>query len=169
MTADQVIQALDLKPLPGEGGYFSETYRASYTTQNVNVPGGQLANRSASTAIYYMVTPQTFSALHRLPQDEVFHFYMGEPAELFVIFPNGQHQLFVLGDDIAKGQRPQVVVPAGSWQGTRLRQGSSGFALLGTTVAPGFEFADMELGKRDELLSKYPDKRDFVLRYTVGE
>lgn len=158
MTADDVIKTLGLVPLPGEGGYFRETYRSTE-----RLPG---SNRSYSTAIYYMVTPETFSALHRLPHDEIFHFYLGAPVEMLIIHPDGAHEIVTLGADLARGQRPQFTVPAGCWQGTKLAPGENTFALLGTTVAPGFEFPDMEIKSRAELNRMFPDKSELIKRYT---
>lgn len=83
-----------------------------------------------------------------------------------MIYPNGRHEIVVLGNDFSKGHRPQFVVPSNTWQGTRLAKASAGYSLLGTTVSSGFEFVDMELADRNQLISAYPDKRDFILRYT---
>ena len=143
MTADEVIRRLALVPLPREGGYFRETYRSALA-----VPGGATAARpdgarSLSTAIYYLLTRDTFSALHRLPGDEVFHFYLGDPVEMLQLRPDGTAARVVLGSDIADGLHPQAVVPGGTWQGSRLLPGG-GFALLGTTMAPGFDARDFE-------------------------
>jgi predicted cupin superfamily sugar epimerase len=167
MDAKDIIEIFGLSPLPGEGGYFKEVYRAPYRIPEVTINGQVLRDRNASTSIYYMVTPQTFSSLHRLPQDEIFHFYMGEPAEMLIIYPNGHHELVTLGPDPKRGQRSQFVVPGGSWQGTRLAPGKSKFALLGTTVSPGFEFVDMELKSRSDLIQTFPHLTDFIKRYTV--
>jgi uncharacterized protein len=118
-----------------------------------------------STAIYYLLTPETFSALHRLRSDEVFHFYLGDPVEMLQLLPGGEGRLHVLGTDLAAGMRPQVVVPRDVWQGARLLPGGS-LALLGTTVAPGFDPADCESGKRDALVAAYPDFRERIVALT---
>jgi predicted cupin superfamily sugar epimerase len=112
--------------------------------------------RAAGTAIYYLLTPETFSALHRLRGDEVFHFYLGDPVDMLQLSPDGLGKWVTLGSDLESGQQPQVVVPAGVWQGSKLRPGGQ-YALLGTTMAPGFDVADFELGRREELLAAYPD------------
>jgi predicted cupin superfamily sugar epimerase len=151
-TAAQLIEALQLRPLPLEGGYYREIYRAAR-----RLPAGA-GDRSLFTAIYYLLTPETCSALHRLPADEVFHFYLGDPVEMLLLGPPGSDpagRLVVLGPDVIAGEAPQVVVPAGVWQGSALRPGGH-FALLGTTMAPGFEFADYEAGDRDQLAAHYP-------------
>jgi hypothetical protein len=144
VTAEQVRERLGLRPHP-EGGYYVETYRAEE----------RVDSRSLSTAIYYLLTPDTFSALHRLRSDEVFHFYLGDPVEMLQLRPDGSAREVVLGSSVLEGTQPQVVVRKGVWQGLRLRPGGA-FALLGTTVAPGFEFADFELGRRDALVAAYP-------------
>lgn len=137
-SAADLIRLLGLQPLKPEGGYFRETHRGP-----------------ASTAIYYLLTPESRSALHRLPQDEVFHFYLGDPVEQLVLRPDGGGEVRILGPDPAAGMLLQAVVPGGCWQGARLRPGG-GFALLGTTVAPGFEFADYQAAERELLLQAYP-------------
>lgn len=147
MTAAELITALDLRPLPREGGYFRETYRAAES-----LPGRP---KSLATAIYYLLTKETFSALHRLPSDEVFHFYLGDPVSMLQLRPDGTGKVITLGTDILAGQSPQAIVPAGVWQGSWLESGS--FALLGTTMAPGFDFADYEAGNRATLTGAYPE------------
>ncbi len=156
MTAEQLIALLGLSPLPREGGWFRETYRA-----DLELPAGVLAGRcsgarAAGTAIYYLLTPDAFSALHRLRGDEVFHFYLGDPVEMLQLDPrSGAGRVLVLGSDLVAGQQPQAVVPRGVWQGSRLRPGGA-FALLGTTMAPGFDFADYEGADPDALAARFP-------------
>src|SRR5262249_55159656 len=144
MTPDELIAALDLKPLPQEGGYYFETYRSGDMISTAALPPRyRVGNKSASTAIYYLLTPDTFSALHRLPTDEVFHFYLGEPVTQLRLYPDGRGEVVTLGPDVLAGQRPQAVVPRGVWQGSFVERD---FALMGTTMAPGFDFADYEPG-----------------------
>jgi predicted cupin superfamily sugar epimerase len=149
MTAEDVIRALDLRPHPVEGGYFRETYRAATT---VTAHGG---TRSAGTAIYYLLKPGHVSELHVLPGDEVFHFYMGSPVRMLQLWPDGSGCEITLGPNLSAGEAPQVVVPGGVWQGTRLL-GDTGFALLGCTVAPGFDYADYTSATRAELTARWP-------------
>ncbi len=148
LSAKQVIAKLKLEPHPIEGGFFRETYRTTGTA-----PG---MPRSLSTAIYYLLMPGHVSELHILPGDEVFHFYLGEPVEMLQLWPDGTGKRIMLGSDIAAGHEPQVVVPGGVWQGTRL-VGTEGFALLGATMAPGFDYADYTSARRAELLAQWPD------------
>ena len=164
LTEHDVIKLLNLQPLPGEGGFFTETYRSSIKVK-VDSDSGQMIERNAGTAIFYLVTPESFSSLHRLKYDEVFHFYKGEPVEMLLIYPDSAHELITLGSDILAGQKMQVVVPAGVWQGTRLK-GDHGWALLGTTMGISFEFSDFELGKRATLVPHFPLIEEFIIRYT---
>jgi hypothetical protein len=164
-TADELIRLLQLQPHPKEGGYFRETYRSAET-----VPGSALAARyggprSVGTAIYYLLTPTTFSALHRLRSDEVFHFYLGSPVRMLQLLPDGTGRTIVLGSDIAAGQQLQVVVPRGVWQGSLLEPGGE-FALLGCTVAPGFDYADYDAGGRDLLVAQYPQFAEWIRKLT---
>jgi len=157
MTAQELIRLLDLKPLPGEGGYYHETYRSDRRGQD---------GKSAGTAIYYLLTPDTCSALHRLPTDEVYHFYLGDPVELLLLGPEGA-TIIRLGTDLQAGHRPQFVVPAGSWQGSCLADGGQ-FALMGTTMAPGFDFSDYEAGARDVLAREYPQFKARIARLSAS-
>src|SRR5918912_1512770 len=111
-TAEQIIAALKLRPLPLEGGYYRETYRSSLELPAAVLTPHYAATRAAATAIYYLLTPETYSALHRLPTDEVFHFYLGDPVEMLQLWPDGSGRTELLGPDLAGGQRPQLVVPA---------------------------------------------------------
>jgi predicted cupin superfamily sugar epimerase len=156
--ADEVIQRLGLKPHPTEGGWYAETWRAGENLPAQALPERYGSSRAFGTAIYYLVTEQGFSALHRLKSDEIFHFYFGESVQLLQLLPGGKGLMRKLGHDILSGELPQCLVPAGVWQGSRLLPGGRhGFALLGCTVAPGFDFADYEHGSRSELLRAWPD------------
>ena len=164
MTADDVIRALALQPHPVEGGFFRETYRTAATLPADAIPT-HAGPRSVSTAIYYLLKPGHVSELHVLPGDEVFHFYLGSPVRMLQLFPDGSGKEVVLGSDISAGQVPQLVVSGGVWQGTRL-VGDGGFALLGCTVAPGFDYADYRSAARAELVAKWPAFADEIARLT---
>jgi predicted cupin superfamily sugar epimerase len=165
VTADEIIARLNLKRHPKEGGFYSETYRADETIPAGVLPARYPSQRSVSTCIYYLLTTGTFSAIHRLQSDEIFHFYLGDPVEMLQLSPDGKGRTVVLGTDLRSGMMPQVVVPRGVWQGSRLVAGGT-FALLGCTVAPGFDFADYEHGRRDELLAVYPEFREKIVALT---
>src|SRR5262245_63405894 len=138
MTAEDVIELLRLQSHPVEGGYFRETYRSGETLPAIVLPR-QRGDRSISTAIYYLLTPETVSALHRLPGDEVFHFYLGDPVRMLQLWPDGSTRELLLGSDLRQGHHLQTVVPARVWQGSVLEPGGR-FALLGATMAPGFDY-----------------------------
>jgi hypothetical protein len=163
LTAEEVIALLDLKPLPLEGGYYRETYRSADVLPAAGLPQHYGSDKAAGTAIYYLLTAETYSALHRLPTDEIYHFYLGQPVTMLLLSPDGGRVL-TLGPDIRAGQCPQVIVPRGVWQGSCLQ--GSGFALLGTTMAPGFDFSDYEAGKRARLLAEYSEFADLIRKLT---
>lgn len=151
LTAEAVIAELGLQPHPEEGGWFVETWRQAGGFG----PEPGYATRDLHTAIYFLLTPQTVSAMHRLPGPEVFHHYLGGPVEMLLLNDDGTHEVRVLGSDLAAGQRPQIIVPGGVWQGSVLLDGP--FALLGTTMAPGFAFPDYAHGDIDDLAARWPD------------
>ncbi len=164
MTADDVIRQLQLEPHPVEGGFFRETYRSTATLPAAVLPQHR-GQRHVSTAIYYLLKPGHVSELHVLPGDEVFHFYLGEPVQMLQLWPDGSGTTVVLGNAIAAGHVPQLVVPAGVWQGARLL-GDRGFALLGCTVAPGFDYADYCSTSRADLATKWPAFTEEITRLT---
>jgi predicted cupin superfamily sugar epimerase len=164
-AAGQIIEFFAMKPLPREGGYYVETYRSRDKIGKAALPEKYVGERNLATAILYLITPDAFSALHRIITDEIFHFYLGDAVTMLQLHPDGTSEIITLGHDVLNGQRIQVTVPAGTWQGGCLNGGGR-FALMGTTVAPGFESADFELGARDEMLEGYPDQRDLILRLT---
>ena len=150
MNANDVIDLLQLEPLPHEGGYF----RRSYTAPNTEVD----ARQPLSTAIYALFTEQDFSAMHRLQGDELYHFYFGDPLEMLLLSPEGDGEIFMLGQDFQAGMRPQKLVPGNYWQGSRvLPKGRYGFSLIGTSMTPGFHWQDFELGNGQSLMEAYPD------------
>jgi predicted cupin superfamily sugar epimerase len=163
MTADDIIKALNLIPHP-EGGYYRESYRS-----NLQLPADALpvhrSQRAASTAIYYLLTADTFSAMHRVASDELFHFYAGDAVEMLLLYPDGRGERTMIGSDLQVGQRPQICVPAGTWQGCRLIPGGA-FALMGCTVAPGFDFADFTMASRADLLAEYADWQEPICALT---
>jgi predicted cupin superfamily sugar epimerase len=148
-----------------EGGFFAETYRSPKRLPSRLVYRGGSGERSLATAIYYMVTPESCSRLHRLRSDEIYHFYLGDPVELLQLGPDGQGKVVRLGSDLLGGMSPQVVVPQGVWQGARLIGGGA-FALLGTTMALGFDLADFEVGDRHSLIKAYPVFRELIQALT---
>lgn len=164
-TAQEIIDRLNLQPHPNEGGYYVETYRCDENIPEQGLPDRYGSEKSFGTAIYYLLTPETFSEFHRLPTDEIFHFYLGDPVTMLQLHPDGSHDIITLGTDLLAGHKPQVVVPRGTWQGSFLNEGGD-FALMGATVSPGFDFSDYESGKRGPLVEKYPAQRELITRLT---
>lgn len=164
LKANETIKLLNLKPHP-EGGYYRETYRADESIPPDALPERYSGRRNFSTAIYYLLTPETFSSIHRLKSDEIFHFYLGDPVLVLLLFPDGTSKRIPLGNDILRGHLPQLVVPRNTWMGALLMKGGK-FALMGTTVSPGFDFDDFETGNREELIKKYPSEAELIARLT---
>lgn len=165
MNIDEIIKRLNLIPLPEEGGFYRETYRSNFFVEKASLNGGKREQRSIYTCIYYLITQQSFSAMHCLPADEIWHFYFGDPIEQLQLFPDGSGKIIDIGHDILHNQVPQMLVPHKVWQGSRLKAGGK-FALVGTTTSPGFEFEDYEAGKRDELILQYPEFSSLISQLT---
>jgi uncharacterized protein len=159
MTADEIKALLRLEPHPIEGGFFRRTYTSS---RSFDLECGP---RKIGSAIYYLLEPGTFSELHVLTSDEIFHFYLGRPVEMLQLHPDGHSEVHVLGPDLAAGQHVQLVVQAGVWQGTRLLNESQ-FALLGCSVTPGFDYADYQSGTYAELAAKWPNEEKRIKALT---
>ena len=136
MDIEKLKRMLDLKPLPSEGGFYRNPIGPRSDCRASAFPSVTAASEVFGTAIYFLLTPDTFSAMHRLASDEVYHFYLGDPVELLCLREDGSGEIFTIGTDPDAGMRPQIAVPRGTWQGSRLRPGGR-FALLGTTVTPG--------------------------------
>jgi uncharacterized protein len=169
LTAEQVIELLRLEPLPIEGGYYRVTYLADETLDAATLPERYGGPRATGGAIYYLLHGDAFSALHRLLTDEVYHFYLGQPVEMLLLYPDGHDEVVRLGTDLAAGERVQMVVPRGVWQGSHLANGCDGFALLGTTMAPAYDQADFQLGDRAALIAAYPQRAELIRALTREE
>jgi predicted cupin superfamily sugar epimerase len=169
LTADRLIELLDLRPLRPEGGYFRQTYLSDETIGAEALPGRYGRAKPFGAAIYYLLTddPDSFSALHGLPTEEIYHFYLGDPVELLMLHPDGRGEPVILGHDLLNGQRVQHVVPRGVWQGSRLVHGGR-VALMGTTMAPGYDEQDYTPGVREELIARYPTQADRIRALTRG-
>lgn len=161
--AQHWIDRLHLQPHP-EGGFFRETYRAALKLPHAALPGHG-GDRSASTAIYFLLAGDQFSAFHRIRSDELWHFYAGSGLIVHVIEPGGNYHELLLGSNADHGEQFQAVVPAGCWFGSSLRQ-SDTYALVGCTVAPGFDFADFEIAGREALAAQFPQHRSIIARLT---
>ena len=166
MTADEVKEILGLVKHPREGGWFVRTWESEEFVAATCFDDGRYdCARRTSTAIYYLLEPETFSEMHRLKSDEIFHHYMGSAVEMLQLFEDGSSSRVVIGKNLSAGERPQVVVPRGVWQGSRLSV-AEGWALLGCTVSPGFEFADYRSGTAAELVARWPDEAEMIAKLT---
>ena len=164
-TADELIALLELEPLPIEGGFFRRTYTAADAVSAEALPARYGGPRDFCGAIYYLLGPGDFSALHRLRTDEIYHFYLGDPVELLMLHPDGSHSAHTLGPDLRAGHVVQLVVPRGVWQGSHLAAGG-GCALLGTTMAPAYAQEDFEIGTHDALVAEYPACAELIAALT---
>jgi uncharacterized protein len=163
-TAGELVKELELARHP-EGGWYRESYRCAEGVRADALPerfGGQ---RSFCTAIYFLLERGDISALHRIKADEMWHFYSGSPLTVHIITPAGEQRQLVLGSDLLSGASFQGVVPAGCWFGAEI-SGEGDYALVGCTVAPGFDFADFEMADRNELLLQYPVHAEMIGRLT---
>jgi len=170
LTPDQLIKIFNLEPLPIEGGQFFQTYVSAETITHDRLPDRYPVDKPFGTAIVYLLTadPDSFSALHKLPTDEVYHFYLGDPVELLQLHPDGSSERIILGQDLLGGQKVQHVVPRDVWQGSHLLPGGQ-FALLGTTMAPGYTDEDYVGGDPDELITAYPNRETLIEQLTRRE
>ncbi|MDW3194900.1 MAG: cupin domain-containing protein [Cytophagales bacterium] len=161
MNAQEVIDYLELQPLPVEGGYYRQTHRADEIIDKKHFKVDYDEDKAIYTAIYYLLTPDTQSALHWLPTDEIFHFYLGDPVTMLNLFETGTSELITLGQDILKGHQVQYKVPGRTWQGSYLQEGGS-FALMGTTMAPGFDFSDFKAADQEALITQFPEQAELI-------
>ncbi len=157
MTADEVKRILGLRPHPREGGWFVRTWESEEWVELERYGGA----RRTSTSIYYLLEPGTFSEMHVLQSDEIFHHYMGGAVEMLQLFEDGSSERVVMGKDLEAGERPQHVVRRGVWQGSRLLR-AEGWALLGCSVSPGFEFEDYADASAEELCAKWPAEAEMI-------
>lgn len=159
-TAQEWIDLLELVPHP-EGGFYRETYRASLEVAPPSHPGP----RAASTAIYYLLRQGDVSTFHRLLSDELWHHYAGGSLTVHTLSETDGYEAFQVGPDPSAGHRLQAMVPGDVWFGATVDEGSP-YVLAGCTVAPGFDFADFEMARREELLRRFRARRELVQRLT---
>ena len=163
-SADYWIEKLSLTPHP-EGGYYREIYRAPESVLKEALPERFEGSRPFSTSIFFLLKSGQVSRLHRLKSDEIWHFYEGCPVQIHLIHQDGRYSEIKLGRNSNADQVFQAVIPAGTWFGAEVLA-AEGYALVGCTVAPGFNFADFELGRRDQLLSRFPRLADQIKKLT---
>ncbi len=164
---EELIQHLGLESLPVEGGLFRQTFLSSEMIPKTVLSDRYSKDKPINSAILYLLTsdPNSFSAMHKLPTDEIYHFYLGDPVEILQLYPDGRNERVILGHDVLNGQNIQYKAPRGVWQGSQLVAGGQ-YALLGTTMAPGFTNDDYIGGERSELIRMYPGEADLITQLT---
>ena len=160
--AQQLVQHYAMLPHP-EGGFYKEAYRSEEDVAQKALPERFNGNRSFSTAIYFLLEQGNFSAFHRIKSDECWHFYAGETLLVYVLYPNGKLLITRLGNNLLNGETFQFVVPANCWFASEPAPNSN-FSFVGCTVSPGFDFADFELAKVDELSNSFPEHSNLIER-----
>ncbi|MHA4845728.1 cupin domain-containing protein [Flavitalea antarctica] len=148
-----------------EGGSFRETYRSPIILDQQAIGKNYKAPRPVSTSIYFLLEKGQFSAFHKIASDETWHFYEGDPLDIFEFTPGGELITHKLGRDPSKGQSFQLMIPGGRWFGSRVADNGT-YSLVGCTVAPGFDFADFELAGRAELTDLYPAHKTLIAEMT---
>jgi len=157
--AESLIASLALEKHP-EGGWYQEVYRSTGVIPQAALPEGFVDERAYSTSIYFLLSGNEYSAFHRIKQDEMWHFYEGDGLTVHVIDKSGDYSEKKLGRNLQDGESFQQLVEAGDWFGASVPSG--GFALVGCTVAPGFDFADFEMADRESLLSQFPQHHAMI-------
>jgi predicted cupin superfamily sugar epimerase len=161
---DDIIEQLGLQKHP-EGGYYNETYRSRGKIPKQALGPDFGGDRNYSTAIYFLLTSDNFSAFHRIRQDEIWHFYEGSPIRLHILDQNGKYEEVILGNDLGKMHHFQYVVQAGHWFASEVSEHDS-YSLAGCTVSPGFDFEDFEMASGEQLVAKYPSQTELIKRLT---
>ncbi len=163
-SAKKFIEKLELNNHP-EGGYYRETYRSDLLLPAELLHKKIKGSRNCATCIYFLLTSENFSAFHKINQDEIWHFYAGQPVTIQMIYPSGEHNSITIGLDLEKEIFPQYVVPAHTWFAAEI-QDKDAYALVGCTVVPGFDYRDFKLAGRSELLALFPQHEELITRFT---
>lgn len=163
MDYNTIVKKLNMLPHP-EGGFYKEEYRSKGIIPNANLPQFN-GDRNFCTSIYFLLTSDNFSGFHRIKQDEIWHFYSGSPLAVHVIDLEGKYTKHIIGMDLDKGYLPQLTVPAKCWFASCVVN-KNDFSFVGCTVAPGFDFEDFELAKRNELIKEYPEHETIIKQLT---
>lgn len=157
---DYLIEKLNLKAHP-EGGFFKETYRCEESVKKENLHPRFTGDRAHSTSIYFLLTSENYSALHKIQSDEMWHHYEGGTLEIYSINDAGKLTVHQLGKNFENNEQPQIVIKAGEWFGSKVKDKDS-YALVGCTVSPGFDFEDFVMGDKEELLKLFPQHKEVI-------
>jgi predicted cupin superfamily sugar epimerase len=166
LTTAGLIEQLNLVQHP-EGGWYRETYRSNEMIPAQCLPERFDEDRSFCTAIYFLLGKNEISALHRIKSDEIWHYHAGTALTVHLFLEQGEHRAIKIGQDLVAGETYQFVVPAGCWFGAEVT-GEGDYSLVGCSVAPGFDFADFEMGSRDSLLKQFPEHTEIIRRMCVS-
>ncbi|TWO31680.1 cupin domain-containing protein [Seonamhaeicola sediminis] len=161
---EEIVNILDMQPHP-EGGFFKETYRSKGLIREKDLNDYINGKRNYCTGIYFLLTSDSFSAFHRINQDEMWHFYKGTPLKLHIISEKGNYSNVIVGNNLEKGEVPQFTVNARDWFASEVVDNGD-YALVGCTVSPGFDFRDFELANRETLISKFPQHSEIITKLT---
>lgn len=161
-----IVEKLELQPHP-EGGYFKEVYRSEEVIDKNGLPERYIGERNFGTSIYYLLEKNQYSTFHRLKSDETWHFYFGSALILHIIDEHGNYVKVKLGQDIEEDEVFQYTVLKNSWFAAEVEDKNS-YSLIGATVAPGFDFNDFEMGKRDDLIANFPELKETITRLTIS-
>lgn len=164
MNAEYWINELGLEKHP-EGGYFKEVYRSSGLIKQESLGESFSGDRNYSTAIYFLLQENEFSAFHKIASDEIWHHYSGGAAEIHILMPDGSYKKELLGTRLSSGERPMVVVPARAYFAVDVLNGCD-YVFCGCTVAPGFDFQDFKMPPANELIDEYPYHEELIKLYT---
>lgn len=162
MNVDQIVKILNLTPHP-EGGFYRETYRSETSIDGLDQFDGP---RNCSTGIYFLITKNTRSHLHKIKSDEMWHFYGGDPLKIVMLSESGEYSEQLVGSNLEKEESFQFVVPAGVWFGAEVAEGGE-YSLAGCTVSPGFDFKDFEMADKAQMVSKFPNHRSFLELFCI--
>lgn len=155
LKAEDVVKTLGLVPLVGEGGMYRSTYNCDIERDGAPLGG----------AIYYLLHGKAFSHFHVLTGDEVWFFHCGDPVDLVTLWPDGTHKVTRLGNDLARGEAPQALVPKGVWMGACMAEGGD-YALMSTATVPGYTDGSYTHGKREDLEKKWPEAAEWIEKLT---
>ncbi|WP_136480533.1 cupin domain-containing protein [Cognatitamlana onchidii] len=161
---EKIAKQLNLLPHP-EGGFYRETYRSSGILDSISLGPSFTGKRNFSTCIYFLLTSNTFSAFHKIKQDEIWHFYKGAPIKLHIIDTKGAYKNIIIGNNLSNYETPQFIVNANNWFAAEVMESNS-YSLLGCTVSPGFDFKDFELANRISLTKEFPEHSRIIERLT---
>ena len=164
LTADEIKATLGLERHP-TCGFVVETYRSPLRIPTLALPEPYESGRPYASVLYFLVTPDARMVMHRIRSDQLYHHYLGDPLEVLLLYPDGTGEVVTVGSDLGAGQRPQLLLPGGTFHTSRLSP-DAGYALLASTEWPGVEPPDVEHGDAEALMDAYPEFRDEIRAFT---